>query len=767
MLQFSVCVLLGIYSLQLAASLPSAPWLIALAVITSGMMLKACLRPLAAVMLGYLATATAAHHEVSARLQPRFEGQIAEFVGVIDDFPIAAGEALRLVVKPQDSHELPQKIRLSWYEPVVVPQIGEVWQLKARLRAPRGLANPQGFDYEGWLFRQRIGATGYVVSAARMAQQPVVGRITELRRHFLQRTHALLPDDAARAVLTAVTIGARQDITRAQWDQYARTGTSHLMSISGLHIGLAAAGLFLLVRVLAAPFAGGRNIRDAAVVTAATGATAYTLISGLAVPAQRALLMVLLVSATFLLRRQRNYARILSLACLGILAADPLAAVTPGFQLSFFAVALLLWSGRQFKAPVLSCGTAHTRHILDSAWYLVVLQVFLLFGLMPLTAMLFDRITWLAPFVNLLALPIFNLCTTPLSLLAIVLDGPMQFAGDALLRLSHFSVVVLLWLVDLAAKTPYAEFRTLPLTGVMLAVLWATGLWAALPPGFPGRYLAWIAMLSVILHVAQPPPRDCVDLHVLDVGQGLSVVAETRTRLAVFDTGPAFRSGSDAGELVVVPFLRSLGRDRVDALIVSHADLDHAGGVHSVLEQLVVERVLFGESPPYASDPLPSQRRCAEGQAWHWDGIDFRVLHPPAMTTHSGNDSSCVLEISAGPYRALLTGDIEAQVERWLLAQNSLRQSHFVVVPHHGSRTSSTANFVAALHADLAIVSAGHGNRWGFPKPEVVRRWQGQGAKVLSTASSGAVSQRICLDGGLQPVIEQRRAYRRYWHAAP
>ena len=740
MLRFSLCVLCGMYAMHQAASLPSAPWLIAFAVITTGMMLPARLRPLAAVLLGYVVTAMTAHLAIGAQLQSRFEGQILEFVGTIDDFPIAAGDALRMVVKPQDRRELPHRIRLSWYEPTEVPQIGEHWQLTARLRVPRGMANPRGFDYEGWLFRQRIGATGYVVSAARITPQPGVSTVTELRRLFLQRTHALLPDDAARAVLTAVTIGARQDITREQWDQYARTGTSHLMSISGLHIGLAAAGLFLLVRVLAAPFARGRNIRDAAVVTAAIGATAYTLISGLAVPAQRALLMVLLVSLTFLMRRPRSYARILSLACLGILAADPLAAVTPGFQLSFFAVALLIWSGQQFKAPVLPYRSMAGGRILDSVWHLTVLQVFLLFGLMPLTALLFDRITWLAPFVNLLALPIFNLFTTPLSLLAVVLDGPMQFAGDALLRLAHLSVIVLLWIVDLAAKSPHAEFRTLPMTGVMLTALWATMLWAALPAGFPGRYLAWIAMLAVILHVAPRPPRDCVDLHVLDVGQGLSVVAETRTQLAVFDTGPAFRSGSDTGELVLVPFLRSLGREKIDVLIVSHADLDHTGGVHSVFKQLDVARVLFGESPPIESDRFSMQSRCAAGQAWHWDGIDFRMLHPPALATNSGNNSSCVLEITAGLHRALLTGDIEAPAERWLLAHNSLRPSRFVVVPHHGSRTSSTPEFVTAVSAEVAVASLGFQNHFRFPALEVVQRYRAQGGEMLRTDQAGAVT---------------------------
>ncbi|HSD69950.1 MAG TPA: DNA internalization-related competence protein ComEC/Rec2 [Woeseiaceae bacterium] len=765
MLRIAIGVLIGACVLHRAESLPSAPWMIAIAVIAMGLLLEARLRPLAAVLLGYLISAGAAHMAIAAQLQSRFEGQTFQFDAEIEDFPVLAGVAQRLVIKPLDRPDLPPRIRLSWYEPAQLPQIGEVWQVTARLRAPRGLANQQGFDYEAWLFRQRIGATGYIVSATPHATRTEFSRITGLRRHFLERCHDLLPDDPARAVLTAVTIGARQDITRAQWDHYARTGTSHLMAISGLHVGLAAAGIFLLVRVLAAPFARGRNIRDSAVVAAAAGATAYTLVSGLAVPAQRALLMVLLVSATFLLRRSRSYARILSLACIAILAADPLAVLAPGFQLSFFAVALLLWSGRQFRARALQCPSTVTTRILESARGLAVLQVLLLFGLLPLTAMLFGRITWLAPFVNLLALPVFNLCTVPLALLALVLDGPLRFAGDVLLQAAHLSVVVLLGIIDIAAALPRAEFRTLPLAGAMLAVLWATGVWAALPPGFPGRYLAWIAAAAVILHAVPPPPRDCVDVHVLDVGQGLSAVAATHTRVLVFDAGPAFRSGSDTGELVLVPFLRSLGRQRIDVLVVSHADLDHAGGVDSVLDLLAVEHLLVGEAMPPVGGAQP--QRCVAGLAWHWDGIDFRFLHPPATAGSGGNNTSCVLEISAGSRRTLLTGDIEAAAERSLVAQGLLRRSAFVVVPHHGSRTSSTAGFVAQLDSSLAVVSAGFGNRWGLPKPDVVQRWEARGTKVLSTATSGAVSQRLCAAGPPHPVIEQRRAHRRYWHAPP
>jgi len=766
-LRFTLCLLCGACAMQQAESLPSAPWLLALAAITTGLFLISRLRLASAFLLGCLLTAASGLAVISDRLDPRLEGEVTEFAGRIGDFPVPAGAALRLMVKPQGRPDLPSRIRLSWYEPTDTPRIGEVWLITARLRAPRGLANPHGFDYEGWLHRQRIGATGYVVAATRAPQQPGAGSVTELRRHVLQRIRILLPEDPARAVLLAITIGARQDISREQWDRYARTGTSHLMAISGLHIGLAAAGLYLLVRICAAPFACGRNIRDVALIAAASGATAYTLISGLAVPAQRASLMVLLVASGLLLRRQQNPHRVLSLACLAVLLADPMAALTPGFQLSFLAVAILLWSGRQLVISKSQRAPGPAARGIDAILRLAQMQAVLLFGLLPLTVLHFDRITWLAPMVNFVAVPIFNLFTVPLALAAIVLDGPVEFAGDVLLHSAHASVVLLLWLVDAAANLPHAEIRTLAMNSHLLPVLWATAFWSALPPGFPGRYLACIATLFVILQKPIVPPPDCVDLHVLDVGQGLSVVAQTRTRVTVFDAGPSFRSGGDTATLVLVPFLRSLGIRQIDTLIVSHSDLDHAGAVPALLEQMPVDRILYGEPLAIGADPASRRSRCAAGQAWRWDGIDFRILHPGSTANSEGNNASCVLEISAGGQRALITGDIEAPVERLLLAQNALRRSQFVVVPHHGSRTSSSPEFVAALGAELAVVSAGFGNRWGLPKDEVVRGWQGQGARLLSTATSGAVSHRLCVDGRQRPVIEQRRAHRRNWHALP
>jgi competence protein ComEC len=633
------------------------------------------------------------------------------------------------------------------------------------LRAPRGFANPHAFDYERWLFREKIGATGYAVSAERSVQQPMTGTLSRLRNHLLSRIHGLLPDDDARAVLLAITIGARQDVTRTQWDRYARSGTSHLMAISGLHVGLAAAGLYLVFRVLGAPLACGRNVRDPAVVAAALGATGYALISGLAVPAQRALLMVIIVTIAALLRRRQRFANVLALACLAILIAEPMATLAPGFQLSFFAVALLLWSLRQTRDSRHGQNTPGLARLVSAPGRLGSLQLTLLLGLIPVTVLEFGRIAWLAPFVNLVALPVFNFCTVPLALAGIALDGPFHVAGDALLHLSHQSIWPVLWIVERAAELPYADLQIVPLQGAMLAVLWCAALWALLPPHFPGRWIAWIAAMAVVLHRPERPPEDCMDVHVLDVGQGQAVVVQTRSHLAVVDTGPAFRSGSNTAALVLVPFIRSLGVSRVDTLLVSHADLDHAGGVATLLQHFPVDELLSGELLSVPGEWPGRPNRCETGQRWDWDGIEFRILHPGRDDAYTGNDASCVLEISAGEYRVLLAGDVESRVERQLLGRELLRTSQLVTVPHHGSRTSSSQAFVNALHARTAVVSAGFGNRWGFPKTEVVRRWQDSGAQVLTTATSGAVSQRICRTGGPAPAIEQRRVFRRYWHA--
>jgi competence protein ComEC len=248
-------------------------------------------------------------------------------------------------------------------------------------------------------------------------------------------------------------------------------------------------------------------------------------------------------------------------------------------------------------------------------------------------------------------------------------------------------------------------------------------------------------------------------VNVLDVGQGLAVVVQTRRRTLLYDTGPAYRSGSNAADNVLLPYFRHRGIRQLDGVVVSHADLDHAGGVTAIRDAMPVRRLLAGE-PLAGLDAIP----CRAGQNWRYDGVDFQVLHPPAVAHGQGNNRSCVLLLQLGEHRVLLSGDIEASAERELVAKRVLPGVDAVIVPHHGSRTSSTLPFVRALRPSLAIVSSAYGNHWGFPKADIVQRWQASGAVVLNTATSGAVELKLCAASGLESIREYRLGNRRIWH---
>jgi competence protein ComEC len=387
------------------------------------------------------------------------------------------------------------------------------------------------------------------------------------------------------------------------------------------------------------------------------------------------------------------------------------------------------------------------------------MQIALLAGLFTFTVLIFDRFTIVAPVVNLLVLPIFNFFTVPLALTGVLLDGPVQGAGDNLLIYAHKSVRVVLWIVEKAGEPSFASFRTTMWPSI--AVITLPFLFVLLPAGWPGRRLGLVAIVAVLYNRPPSPPDGCLDYHALDVGQGLAVVLRTHRRTLLFDTGPSFQSGSNSADLVIMPFLSSIGVRRLDRLVVSHADLDHAGGVGSVINGIETAQLLVGEVLDVRG---VTQTRCLAGDRWSYDGVEFTVLHPRKDSIWVGNNSSCVLEIVVGSHRLLLAGDIEAPVEKLLVHRSALRRSAVVFVPHHGSRTSSSMQLVNSTRPNFAIVSAGFGNRWGLPKKDVVERWQSAGTQVLATASSGAISQRVCRDRGMGPVRRERLESRKYWH---
>ena len=762
MLRYCLCMLAGAYTFILPGYLPSTAYLTSVAAVALLCMVKAALRMIAFFLCGLSLHWFAALQASSDVLPVTLEGKTLQATVVVEDFPQWSGDVLRLVGSPVANPELPERLRLSWYGAPKNIGIGETLSLQVRLRRPRGYANPHGFDYEAWLLRKGIGATGYVVAGERARRMDDAGtrRTTQFRRYFVQRVEQLLPQDDAAAVLMAIAVGARQHISRRQWDRYAVSGTSHLMAISGLHIGLAAAGAYILAWGVAGIFCRRANIRDIAMLCAICAALAYAQVSGFAVPARRASLMAVLAVVTVLMRRRVDATQILALACMLVFIGDPLSVLAPGFQLSFAAVALLLWHSRANNAQPYSGGPPWLQRFALAGRQLTAIQFTLLLGLFPLVATIFGRAAWVSVPVNLAVLPIFNVVTVPAALLGMLLDGPFRQVGDGLLRLAHTSIRMVLAIVNRVADWPAARLD-LPYYGTaMMAAVILVASGAFLPRRWPGRPLAWIALAAVLVHRPRPPPPGCFDVHVLDVGQGLAAVVQTQSHLLVYDAGPAFRSGGDTGQLVLAPFVRKLGIAGVNTLIISHGDIDHAGGSLSLQQLVPVKRTLLGEYMTANDTPASL---CEAGQGWQWDEVKFSILHPRALNRVEGNNASCVLEISAGPRRALLTGDIEARVEKALVARGAVRKSEFVTVPHHGSRTSSTAIFVDAAIARTAVVSNGYRNRWGLPKDDVADRWRASGARLLTTAESGAVSQRICADGPAFTPREARRYRARYW----
>lgn len=720
------------------------------AVILAVLALRRC-PVLAAFLAGFAMLWSDASRQLGDRLETGLEGRDVNGIFRVADFPVAEGPVLRFDVQPLGASGLPARLRLSVYDAEWRPRLGDCLDLTVRLRRPRGFANPGRFDYEAWLFTRRYGATGYVRSVNPMPGCPESRLVGRVRATIAERLLQTLPADPAAGVLLAVTIGARQWLPDTQWRNFAATGTSHLMAISGMHVALASGAVLLLLRGALALGGFSGNQQRLAALLALAFALGYVALSGFAVPARRAFIMLALAVIAWRARRRVDAWQVLGVAAVAVLLLAPLDVLSSGFRLSFGAVAALVWIGRSAqRSQQARAGPSGLPRV----------QLALFFALTPVVATLFGRVSWVAPAVNLCVVPVFGLFVLPAALLGAVLPGP---PGDWLLYAAWYAVRSLLAVVATAAALPFAD-RVLPAPGTLLVLASiAVTLYLCLPAGWPGRGAALLALLPFAYPPRPETPTGCADIDVLDVGQGLAVVLRTRERALLFDAGPSFRSGSDTGRLVVRPVLEHAGVDRLDVFIVSHGDNDHAGGFRSVARHIDVGVVLSGE-PIAAEVNLPvTEQGCRAGTVWEWDGVVFTILHPNASSLRRGNDASCVLEVNAGGYRALLTGDIEAATERRLAGSESIGAVDVVVVPHHGSKTSSSQVFVDRSGPRFAVVSAGYRNRWGMPHADVVARWEASGAVVRTTATSGAIGYRLCATSGVSERYRHRVDARRPW----
>ncbi len=750
LLPAGVGLLAGIFALQLNSIGSDSQWwvLVPLFVIAIyGFRRAAVFRPfILGVIVGMGVFTLSAKSVIDGRLEPVYVGDSIMLDIEVIDFPTPRGRATSFVGRPIGDRRFPARLRLSWFEPPEILRLGQQWRLEVRLKRPRGHQNPDGFDLERWLFRERIGATGYVVASHRNRLLPdgELSRVSRTRLAVVARVFAQVEHPEAAAVLTAIVVGARHAISDAQWQRYNRTGTSHLVAISGLHIGLAAGSAWLLAMGVTGLLRSPGDHHTQAIVVATISAVGYAVLSGLAIPSQRASLMLVLASVALLVRRPANGFRILLLVAITTAVADPLGTMAPGFILSFSAVATLLWISRRWR---------RSTHRQSG----VVLQSALLLGLLPFTALLFDRVSTVSLLINLFAIPLFSFIVVPSALLGGLLDGWAAPLGNVLLGLAALVIVGFDEGVRIAAAMSPA---TLALhADIPTWVLLLPAVWVWLPPGWPMRSIAWVGCAAIALWPATRPQPGCVDVTVLDVGQGLAALVQTAEYDLLYDTGIGFRNGGSSATATILPFLQARGIRELDTVVVSHGDNDHAGGLHDLLLAMPAGQLLTGE--PVAGHVSES---CFAGQTWTEDDVNFEILHPTPAFSGLGNDGSCVLRISTREQSLLMSGDIEIAAEHALVRDGVLAPADIVLVPHHGSKTSSSPPFVAAVQAKLAIVSAGFGNQWGFPKGEVVERWQRSGATVLNTAESGAIGVRWC-DGDQAPEItETRHDNRRIWH---
>ncbi|RRQ20612.1 DNA internalization-related competence protein ComEC/Rec2 [Thiohalobacter thiocyanaticus] len=765
MYRYAIAFLGGTLCLPLCFSrLPDPLWAWALAAALLFSLFRRHLY-LAAALAGLAGFWWQAAAQLQSQLPPALEGEDITLVGVVDDIPARGQRVLRFPFRVEGRVDgplpvaFPQRLRLSWYDPQQRPRVGERWRVRVRLKPPWSFRNPGGFDYEAWLFRQRIGATGYVRDQAgeRLAE-PAWYRPAAWRRGLHRAFEDRVLSRPGGEVILALALGARHGLTDAQWDLFRVTGTSHLMAISGLHVGLVAGLCFgllrlswglspALVQLLAAPRAGA--------LAAMAGALGYAALAGFSIPTQRALIMIWLACTAVWLQRQVHPLNTLGLALILVLLHDPLAVLGSGFWLSFGAVLLLvLFYLRLRRTPPAASAAGR-------GWRLIQAQLLLSLGLMPLTVLSFHTAAWLSPLANLVAIPWVSLVVVPLTLLGVALFAPAPGPAEGLWALAGLAYTALEWLLGRLAAVPLAELHLArPLWTVVPALAGVLGLlvWS----GRPWRRGLWaLLILPLLLYPAARPPPGTAWVDVLDVGQGLAVVIRTRQHTLVYDTGPRFASGLDTGAAVLVPFLRAEGRTAVDTLIVSHGDNDHSGGAGSLIEAYAPARVLYSDPPA----PAPDARPCRDGQAWTRDGVRFRILHP-ADDGAGRNDASCVLLIeTAGGARLLLPGDIEAAAEYALLRRHGTDlRADVLVSPHHGSRTSSTPAFIRAVAPDLVIHPAGRANRYGFPHPDIRARYRTRGAEQRVSGCTGALHLQLDSPDARAAVSSYRERARRLWH---
>lgn len=733
---------------------------------------------LSAVMSLFYASTTA-QSILDTRLQSQLEGKDLIVEGVVSNIPQHQQNRWRFyldvtqvklaqVAIDSEIIQLSGKIKLSWYHQKKLPQqklqAGQKWRFKVRLKQPNGFMNEGGLDYEKWLFTNRIKATGYIRRSESNVLLDVAPwySIHYQRQQLASKIKQSLADGLTNArdqnvsaIITALAVASRHDMTESQWLLFRQTGTSHLIAISGLHIGIVAGFGYLLIMTVWWLFPALYQrvpVRIAGAFLAVILATLYALLAGFTLPTQRSLVMVIGVVIVLLQRQRVDTINIFSMTLIVILLIDPLAAMSASFWLSFTAVILiLLFTRRQLKKPRFS---------------LVSLQLMLSFGMFPLAIFFFGSASLISPIANLIAIPWVTIFIVPLILLAMLLFFIAPVLSGYLLQFIAFNIDYLMRVLAWLDALPFTMLHFQELPTSLILVMMLSLLFLFLPKGFPARWLGVLLLIPVFSYQPQRVEQGAFKYSLLDIGQGLASLIETKNHTLIYDTGPRTNNRFDTGKLVVLPFLQSKGIKQIDKMVLSHEDMDHRGGTLAILKEVTVNEIISSR------DFLIKQsiKKCEAGQTWQWDDVMFEFLHPNKQGKFSGtgvsdNNRSCVLRVSNQYHSLLLTGDIEKKVEQALLkTQVDKLASDVLLIPHHGSKTSSSLDFIKAVSPRLGLNSSGYRNKFKHPAKKIMQRYQDMGIPVVDTVDKGEMILLFPADKKPFKFQSYREEHLKFWH---